>query len=231
MSFLKQFTFALVVAAFSGGVAYAQAPLVLADAELAVPFGAVKGQMAMAGSQILFIATDSQKASLAIERADMTNMQRTGDVVTITTRGMLRDADGERNTFRFRLSQPADLMSWYAKNTPGEAATSVPATALSALAPGVLASYQVRHDHALGSCLGTLILTEEGVSFESNEKIEDSRQWKLIDIKQVAQNGAYKLAVEPFRGGTFNFDLFAKGMDSGEYRRLVDRIARARVVR
>lgn len=231
MSSLKQSAFALVVVAFSSGVAYAQGPLVLADAELAVPFGAVKGQMAFAGSQILFIATDSQKASLAIERADMTNMQRAGDVVTITTRGMLRDADGERNTFRFRLSEPARLLSWYEASAPDKATTALTPAALPAPAPGVLASYQVRHDHALGSCLGTLILTEEGVPFESNDEIEDSRQWKLVDIKKVEQDGAYKLMVESFRGGSFNFDLFAKGMDSGEYRRLVDRIARARVVR
>lgn len=66
------------------------------------------------------------------------------------------------------------------------------------------------------------------VAFESIDDINDSRQWMLEDIKEVKQNGIYKLQVEPFTGDTFNFELVGKGMDIGEFRRLVDRIAQAR---
>lgn len=69
------------------------------------------------------------------------------------------------------------------------------------------------------------------VGFESIDEINDSRQWMLVDLKEVKQDGIYKLKVEPFVGDTFNFELTGKGMDSGEYRRLVDRIAKARSAR
>ena len=44
------------------------------------------------------------RASMSIDRADITKMGRSDDVVTITTRRTL----GDRDAFRFRLAQPAD---------------------------------------------------------------------------------------------------------------------------
>ena len=52
MSILKRLSLSLVFAAFATGAAQGQTPLVFTDAELAVPFGAAKGQMA-------FVATTS----------------------------------------------------------------------------------------------------------------------------------------------------------------------------
>jgi hypothetical protein len=192
------------------------------DAELAVPFGASKGQLATVGNQIVFVDADNPKSSLSIDRSDITKLNRSGDVVTITTRRSL----GDRDTFRFRMDEPANLMNWY----EGSAAAMARAPAMPAkpAASGVLASYQVKHDHRIGHCMGTLILTNERVAFESIDEINDSRLWQLMDVKEVKQDGVYKLKVEPFLGDTFNFELTGKGMDSGEYRRLVDRIARAR---
>lgn len=63
------------------------------------------------------------------------------------------------------------------------------------------------------------------------EDRDHSRQWLLVDIKKVEQGGAYKLKVEPFVGDGFNFELTGNGIDSGDYRRMVDRIARARTTR
>ena len=73
-----------------------------------------------------------------------------------------------------------------------------------------------------------MILSETAVSYESPDRIEDSRIWKLADIKKVEQNGVYKLKVEPFKGGSFEVELIGKAIDSSEFRQLVDRIARAR---
>ncbi len=86
----------------------------------------------------------------------------------------------------------------------------------------------MKHDHRIGSCSGTLILTTTRVAFESTDEKDDSRQWQLLDIREVEQTGAYKLKVVPALGDDFNFELTGKGMDTGEFRRLVDRIARAR---
>jgi hypothetical protein len=234
MSLLKRFFLAVVLAAFAVGSARAQTPLVLIDAELALSFGSVKGQVAFVGSHILFVSAETPKSSLSIDRADIARMERSGDVTTVTTRRSLRDAEGSRDTFRFRPSDPAVLMRWYEAVPAAPAVSAAPAAASPSapiVTPAVLASYQVKHDHKIGSCQGTLMLTADAVSFESLDRIEDARQWKLIDIKKVEQNGIYKLKVEPFQGDAFNFELNGKGIDSGEFRQLVDRIARARAVR
>lgn len=222
MPFVKTLVLACVCVTFATGRAYAQTPLVVTDAELAVPFGAAPGKLALVGSQILFVATANPESSLSIERADIARLNREGEIVTITTHRALRDAAGLRDVFRFRLTESAGLMNWYAA-TPAAATTSA-----APEASGVLASFQVKHNHRIGSCQGTLVLTDDRLAFESISEIDDSRQWQLADIKEVEQNGIYKLKVSPFLGDTFNFVLSGKGMDSGEYRRLVDRIARAR---
>lgn len=233
MSALKRLSLPVVVsilAAIGAGTVHAQAPLVFVDAELAVPFGSARGQMAFVSTHIVFVAADNPKASMSIDRADIARIDRSGDVVTIVTRRPLRDADGERDTFRFRLTQSANVMRWYETT----AAAAQPASAAPVAAPtatpasGVLASYQVKHQHLIGSCQGTLILSETAVTYESPDRIEDARIWKLIDIKKVEQIGAYKLKVEPFQGGSFEFELSGKGIDSTEFRQLVDRVARAR---
>lgn len=235
MSALKRLPFALValsLATLATGTVRAQSPLVVVEAELAVPFGAAKGQLGFVANHLVFVAADNARASLSIDRGDIARIDRAGDVVTIVTRRPLRDADGERDTFRFRLSQSANVMRWYETTAAAEApATAVPTPAAASApvpASGVIASYQVKHNHLVGSCQGTLILSETAVSYESPDRIEDARIWKLIDIKKVEQNGVYKLKVEPFQGSSFDFELSGKGIDSSEFRQLVDRVARAR---
>ncbi len=214
--------------AFPTATGLAQAPLVFVDAELAVPFGSARGQIAFVSNHMVFVAADNPKASLSIDRADIAKIDRSGDVVTIVTRRPLRDADGERDTFRFRLTQSASMMRWY-ETTPAATAPAAAETAPAPAASGILASYQVKHHHLFGSCQGTLILSETAVSYESPDRIEDARIWKLVDVKKVEQIGAYKLKVEPFQGDSFEFELSGKGIDSSEFRQLVDRVARARV--
>lgn len=190
MTSLKSVALVCAALAFTVGSALAQTPLLVHDAELAQGFGATKGQIVLVGTQILFVAGDDPTASLAIDRADVTKVDRSGDVVTVNTRLSL----GDRNSFRFRLSQPGDLVKWY----EGSAVASA-----SPVKPGqsaVVASYQVKHDHRLGSCRGTLVLTNQRVAYESIDEINDSRHWQLVDIKEVDQKGAYKLEEWPERG-------------------------------
>lgn len=208
----------------------AQTLVTVRQAELAVPFGSAQGQLAVAGDQLVFLSQQTPEASIAIARAEIRNLVRSGDTVTITTRQPLRDPSGTRDTFRFRLSEPSDLVGWYERG-PMAATASSASPAAPAAGSGVLESYQVKHDHRIGSCQGRLILTEDRLAFESIDEIDDSRQWELADLKEVRQNGIYKLRVVPFVGDTFNFELVGKGMDSGVYRRLVDRIAQARSTR
>jgi hypothetical protein len=128
------------------------------------------------------VAAEDPDATLAINRADITKVDRSGDGVTVNT----RLSRGDRNSFRFRLAQPGDLVKWY----EGAAVASVSRPGQ----PAVLASYQVKHDHRLGSCRGTLVLTNQRVAYESIDEINDSRQWQLVELKEVDQKGAYKRA-------------------------------------
>ncbi len=47
--------------------------------------------------------------------------------------------------------------------------------------PGV--ALQVRHDHALGGCIGTLLMDERGVRYETKHQ-KDAMTWSYEDIKQ-----------------------------------------------
>ncbi len=228
MRTVKRLSLTLAAAALAVGTLHAQTSLVFTDAELAVPFGSAKGQIAFVSDHIVFVSAESPKSSLTISRSDIARIDRSGDVVTIVTRRQLRDSDGERDTFRFRLSQSSNVMRWYETTGATMPTTTTPASPVPAGAAAILASYSAKHGHLVGSCQGTLILSEDAVSFESQDKIEDSRKWKLADIKKVEQSGVYKLKVEPFQGGSFDLELNGKGIDSGEFRQLVDRIARAR---
>lgn len=217
-----------VLAASLAAPAVAQTFITPRQAELAVPFGSAKGMLVVAGDQVVFLSQEPPDASIAISRSAIRNVVRANDVVTITTTRPLQDRSGSRDTFRFRITDAAELMAWYEAG-PAPAAT---AAAPSAPVPGdVLASYQVRHDHRIGSCRGQLILTDTRLAFESIDEIDDSRQWALEDLKEVEQDGVYKLKVEPFIGNTYNFELIGQGMDSAQFRGLVERIGRARATR
>ena len=91
-----------------------------------------------------------------------------------------------------------------------------------------MASYQVKHDHLLGSCRGRLIVEPNRLVFESITDIGHSRQWGLKDIKELKRDNPYGIKVVPFSGDTYDLEFQGRGMDSDEYRALVDRITSAR---
>jgi hypothetical protein len=46
-------------------------------------------------------------------------------------------------------------------------------------------SFEARHDHRRGSCIGRLSFDEKGVAFESETKKSHSWQWSWLDIQQI----------------------------------------------
>ena len=44
-------------------------------------------------------------------------------------------------------------------------------------------TYAVEHQHSTGSCRGELIIDKWRFTYTSTEKPEDSREWKLTDLK------------------------------------------------
>ncbi len=156
MNLLRSLALVCAALVISLGPALAQTSLTVSDAELAVPFGAAKGHIALVGNQILFVAAEDPKASLAIDRADIAKLDRSGDVVTVTTRRSL----GDRDAFRFRLAQPGDLMKVVRRGCRGLDVADH-ANRAGRSQSGILASFQAKHDHRLGSCRGTVVLTND----------------------------------------------------------------------
>ena len=92
-------------------------------------------------------------------------------------------------------------------------------------------SYEARHKHRFGGgCRGRLIVTNDRFAYESIDKIEDSRQWDLADIKELKLRNPYSMEIKPFAGAEYEMEL-QRSMDTGEFNVLVDRVTKARVAR
>lgn len=90
---------------------------------------------------------------------------------------------------------------------------------------------QAQHNHRLrGSCVGQLTILEDRVSFESVGDVDHSRQWFFADIREVKQDGIYKIEVTPFLGNNYDLELSGRGLNSQEFGNLVDSIAAARIL-
>lgn len=196
----------------------AQADVDVFPAELAAGFGSTNGELVLIGAQLIFVDSDPD-SSFAISRSNIERVDRNQDVVTVNLRTPVRN----QRQVMFRLSQPAGITSWFENSNE---AGSVSASADRG--GDVLMTFQARHDHLVGGCVGRLIVMEDRLAFESLDERNDSRQWVYADISELGQDGIYKLKVSPFLGNEYNLELIGRGLDSQQYRELVDRIADAR---
>ena len=198
--------------------ATAQTDVDVAPAELAAGFGSTKGELVMVDDHLVFVDSNEPDASFSITRANIERIDRDQNIVTLVLRTPVRD---ERQA-RFRLTRPAAVITWLET-------TSDSGVALSGDRGGdPVLTFQARHDHLIGGCVGRLLVMEDRLAFESLDERNDSRQWVLADISELRQDGIYRLKITPFLGNEYNLELIGKGMDSAQYRRLVDGIADAR---
>ena len=208
---------------------FAQTPLLTQKAELAVPFGVVTGRLITVGDYLVFLDDEKPEFSLAVSKSQLQNLTAAEQTVTLETIKPVRDRSGEHSKLVFRLVDPAGLAAvgaWHKEGPPR------PIQAASDRAPSdELISFQVKHDHRIGSCSGRLMLQKDRVVFESIDDIAHSRQWSLRDIKEMKRDNPYGIKIIPFAGETCNLGIQGKGMDSDTYRSLVDRVTAARVER
>lgn len=202
--------------------ATAQADVQVSVAELAAGFGSTKGELVMVNDQLVFVDSSDPEASFAISRSNIERLDRDRDVVTVALRAPVRN----QRQVMFRLEQSASVTSWFEGTDGGTRDGSV--SAREDRRGDVLMTFQARHDHLIGGCVGRLIVMEDRLAFESLDERNDSRQWVFADISELDQDGIYQLKVTPFLGNEYNLELIGRGMDSAQYRDLVDRIADAR---
>lgn len=207
------------------------------DVQLAVPFGVIQGQLVISGQDLIFINTQQPGGSFVINRDNVRNVSAQDGELTIDVSRPVQNPGGPATRLVFRLTNaPAgqDFAQWFhggpAVAGSAPVVTGSESTATAALNPqqGTM-SFDVKHDHRIGSDRGRLIITPSQVNYESVTNVSDSRQWNMSDIKEVHQDGPYKLKVVTFGGETYNFDLLGQGMSSDQYHSLVQRVTGARV--
>ncbi len=65
-------------------------------------------------------------------------------------------------------------------------------------------AFDVRHDHALGSCNGVLQLTESGFSYRSQEH---EWMWSFAEVAETERRDASRLRIETTKRTSYNFQL------------------------
>ncbi len=239
-------TFVLAVAALTlPPTLGAQVPVAVAGAELAIPFGAVAGQIAATNDVFIFIGDERKDASFAIRRGNIRNVSVTGDVLRIETVEAVNDG----TVFNFKITdgEASKMAEWARGNAP----TSMPAGAASAAlaasaapARGVVAavregqagkdegpkfSYQAQQKRRMGSnSTGKLEIYEDQIRYDSLDNVDRSRQWQLQEIKEIKRKNPYSVEINPFVGSKESYDLIGGGMSSADFQEIRAMISKQR---
>lgn len=233
----KAFYLVAITVCMSGWLV-AQSAVQVQRAELSIPFGTARGVLVSVSNYLIFVDEDRPEMSFAIERSAIKNIAAEKEVLTVDTHRPVQDRSGQKTRLVFRLKgddDAATVARWAGTISPAPVATAVPvatggSASVAALGSGLTRTYQARHKHRFGGCSGSLILTENGVAYDSIDKIEDSRQWQPKDIKEIKLKNPYQLQINPFVGEDYELELLGTGIDSQVFKQLVDRITAARVV-
>ena len=221
------FKVSFVSALFFAGVITAQTAVQQFNAEVPDAFGSVSGRVVLAGDQFVFLSDSKPEASFTTARRDIQAISGEADVVSIQLRNPIRGASGDRSRVSVRIPDPAAktaLDTWFNLAGPASAAES----ASNKQSPESR-SFEARHKKTFGGSKGRLLITPDGLAYESIDDVKDSRRWEFRDIKEVKLKSPYDLEVKPFSGDDYDFALDGQGMGTAEYRDLVDRITKARV--
>lgn len=195
--------------------AAAQTPIQVHDAEMAVPFGADQVRLVVVGDRLIVVGQGSD--GFAIDRSNVARVSRDGASVLVE---LTRPVDG-RSEIRLRLDDAESVVRWSDGGGSAPRTTGAPVRGLT---------LQVKHDHMMlrGSCVGQLMIDGDRIAFESLSDVDHSRQWFYRDLREVKQDGIYKLEITPFLDNNYNFELSGRGLNSQEYRDIVNRVAAAR---
>lgn len=223
----------------------AQVPVAVAGAELAIPFGAVTGQLAATNDVFIFIGQERKDASFAIRRANIRDVSVDGDILTIET----VEAVSGGTVFNFKITdgEASKMAEWARGNAPASmpagaatAALAASATSVSGGAPTTgaraaadekrepLLSYDAQHKHTFGACTGKLDIFEDRMSYDSLDDVSHSEQWQLQGIKEIERKNPYKVVIKPFVGGKETLELVGGGMSSSDFQTIQRLISKQR---
>jgi len=219
---------------YASPAAWAQSEVRVFTAELSAPFGAVTGKVVVHDSMLTFVDNEKPEASFAVDKTNVQSITRLNDSLVVQLKKAVKDRVGESNRLSLRLSVPSEstvVEQWLEQGLAGSA------PAAGAPAPGGAApaadrwSFAARRNKMIGGTDGTLVITQERVIFESLDKAEDTRRWELKEIKELKRKNPYEVEIIPFQGEKYSLKLSGSGMETEQFRQLVDRITQARSAR
>jgi hypothetical protein len=211
-----------------------QSPRQAYPAELSMPFGTTVGKLVLSTDYLIFVDGTKLENTFVIPRDRIQDASTSEGVLSVELKEPIRDAGAEQSRLSFRFTNPPDadlIVNWSRRGVSDRVAG--PRTSDSAItsADGQLFSYEVKHNHKVGSCSGRLIATGDGVTFESLTDVNDSRKWSMKDIKEVEHPNPYRLEIKPFTGNGYRFDFVGQGMSNADFDRLTKLITDARAGR
>jgi len=204
------------------------------EAEFSVPFGTTEGKVAVVGEFLIFIDDRRPEASFAISRGEIRNVRADNQTLAIETQTPMRVDAGQQTqlVFRMRSDGDAESISQWLRSSRSELQRPSVTSQADSGGNDIIATYQAKRSTRLwGGSRGRLIISQKGLAYEAIDKISDSRRWAFRDIKELELNNPYKLKIKPFNGSDYTIELSGKGIDSDEFRQLVNGVTTARVNR
>lgn len=219
-------------AMFAAGPAAAQPAQQSYPVELSMPFGSASGKLVTAGEYLIFVNDPNVEKSFVVPRVNVQNVSVENGIMFVALNQPMRDEPGQPSRLSFRFTNPVDaesIVRW-SKTASADRSAAVPNAGEPKVADRQF-SYQVKHNHRLGSCTGRLIVTADGIAYESLTDIDDSRRWSMKDIKEVEHKNPYKLDIRPFTGNDYSFEFLGTAMKNEDFANLTKSIAAARAGR
>lgn len=208
--------------------AWGQSEVRVYGAELSAPFGAVTGKVVIHEAMLTFVDSEKPEASFTVDKVNVQSITRMGEGLVVQLQRPVKDRVGESNRLSLRLAVPSESTAVEQWLQQGVAAAPAKAGETKTEARW---SFAARRNKMLGGTDGTLVVTPERVIFESLDKAEDTRRWELKEIKELKRKNPYEVEIIPFTGEKYELKLSGSGMETEQFRELVDRITRARTAR
>lgn len=212
----------------AAAVAWGQSEVRVYSAELSAPFGAVAGKVVVHETMLTFVDSEKPEASFTVDKSNVQSITRVGDGLVVQLKKPVKDRVGESNRLSLRLAVPSESTAVEQWLQQGVAAAPAKAGEVKAESRW---SFPARRNKLLGGTDGTLVVTAERLIFESLDKAEDTRRWDLKEIKELKRKNPYEVEIIPFTGEKYELKLSGSGMETEQFRELVDRITRARSAR
>ncbi|MCL4181810.1 MAG: hypothetical protein KJ072_29250 [Verrucomicrobia bacterium] len=208
--------------------AWGQSEVRVYGAELSAPFGAVTGKVVVHEAMLTFVDSEKPEASFTVDKANVQSITRMGEGLVVQLKKAVKDRVGESNRLSLRLAVPSEstvVEQWLQQGMAAAPAKPGETKAETRW------SFPARRNKLIGGTDGTLVVTQERVIFESLDKAEDTRRWEFKEIKELKRKNPYEVEIIPFTGDKYELKLSGSGMETEQFRELVDRITRARSAR